>query len=89
MTTKKTATSKGKKAPAARAKKAGGASKPKAEKPSRVFAIRLTTKELEAIHKAAGPRNASRFMRAVGRAFAAGDESAFRAVVKEAREARA
>lgn len=66
--------------------------KPKPEKkeklPMRTFAIRITDAELAAIHKAAGPRNATKHMRAVAAAFAAGDEGAFKAVVKEAREAR-
>ena len=57
-------------------------------KPNRVFAIRVTDAELAAIHNAAGPRNATRFVRAVAAAFAAEDEAAFRAVVKEARQAR-
>jgi hypothetical protein len=57
-------------------------------KPNRVFAIRVTDDELAAIHKASGPRNATRFVRAVAAAFAAGDEAAFRAVLEEARQAR-
>src|SRR5262245_54107628 len=61
---------------------------PKGPKADRTFAIRITGAELEAIHKAAGPRNATRLIRAVAAAFAAEDEAAFRAVVKEAREAR-
>jgi hypothetical protein len=84
-TTKKAATSRGRKAPATKAKKASG---PKAEKPNRVFAIRVTDAELAAIHKAAGPRNATRFVRAVAAAFANGSEAGFRAVVKEAKSAR-
>ena len=84
-TAKKTATTKAKAASTAKAKKAA---KPKTEKPARVFAIRVTDDELAAIHKTAGPRNATRFVRAVAAAFAAEDEAAFRAVVKEAREAR-
>ena len=59
------------------------------DRPSRVFAIRVTDKELAAIHRAAGPRNATRFVRAVAAAFAGGDEAAFRAVLKEAREVNA
>jgi len=55
----------------------------------RVFAIRVTDAELAAIHKAAGPRNATRMIRAVTAAFAARDEAAFRAVLEEARKARA
>ncbi len=68
--------------------------KPKKEKapkepvPGRVFAIRLTDAELGAIHKASGPRNATRFIRAVAAAFAAEDEAAFKAVVTEARNLR-
>ena len=88
-TAKKTATAKTKSAPAAKAKKATRQPKPKAEKPGRVFAIRVTDDELAAIHKTAGPRNATRFVRAVAAAFAAEDEAAFRAVVREARESRA
>ena len=55
------------------------------DKPNRVFAIRVTDEELAAIHKASGPRNATRFIRAVAAAFANQDEAAFRAVLKEAR----
>jgi len=72
-------------------KKAADAKQPKKEtgpKPNRVFAIRVTDAELGAIHKAAGPRNATRFVRAVAAAFAAEDEAAFRSVVEEARQAR-
>jgi hypothetical protein len=70
------------------------ASKPKREKvesgpePTRVFAVRVTDQELAALHRTAGPRNASRFGRAVLAAFAGEDEAAFRSVLKEAREAR-
>jgi len=60
----------------------------KADEANRVFAIRVTDAELAAIHKAAGPRNATRFIRATAAAFASGDEKAFRAVVTEARAAR-
>jgi len=74
-----------------RVKKATAATKePKAPKPKRekqplvVFAFRLTQAERDAIHKAAGPRNATQFVRRVAVAFAEGDESAFRAVVKDA-----
>jgi len=74
-----------------RVKKATAATKePKAPKPKRekqplvVFAFRLTQAERDAIHKAAGPRNATQFVRRVAVAFANGDESAFRTVVKDA-----
>jgi len=61
---------------------------PKEPKPGRVFAFRLTDAELAAIHGTAGPRNATRLVRAVAAAFANEDEAAFRNVLKEAREAR-
>ena len=50
-----------------------------------VFAFRLTEAERTAIHKTAGPANASRFIRRVAVAFANEDESAFKAVLAEAR----
>lgn len=53
-----------------------------------VFAFRLTETERTKIHKMAGPAKASRYVRRVAAAFANADESAFRAVLKEAREAR-
>jgi hypothetical protein len=68
-------------------KKAAKPKKNTGPKPARVFAIRVTDEELAAIHKAAGPRNATRFVRAVAAAFANADESAFRAVLQEARDA--
>ena len=70
------------------------ATKPKAKKEKApkldlvVFAFRLTEVERTAIHKTAGPRNATQFVRRVATAFAKQDEAAFRAVLKEAREAR-
>jgi len=73
---------------AAKLAKAPKAKKETGPKPSRTFAIRITDAELAAIHRAAGPRNATRFIRQVAAAFANGDEGAFKAVVKEAREAR-
>ena len=53
-----------------------------------VFAFRLTPAERNSIHKTAGPGKASRFVRAVAVAFGNKDEAAFRAAVKQAREAR-
>ena len=53
-----------------------------------VFAFRLTAAERDAIHTTAGPANASRFIRKVAAAFAREDDTTFRAVLKEAREAR-
>ncbi|MBZ5639934.1 MAG: hypothetical protein LAO51_14400, partial [Acidobacteriia bacterium] len=61
---------------------------PKDSEATRVFAIRVTDEELAAIHQAAGPRNATRFMRQVAAAFAAENKDAFEAVLKEAKEAR-
>ena len=52
-----------------------------------VFAFRLTEAERDAIHKTAGPARASRFVRRVAAAFAKQDEGAFKAVLKDAREA--
>ncbi len=53
-----------------------------------VFAFRLTQAERDAIHKTAGPRNATQFVRRVAVAFGGEDESAFKAVLKEACELR-
>ena len=53
-----------------------------------VFAFRLTEAERDLIHKTAGPARASKFVRRVAAAFAKQDEGAFRAVLKEARQAR-
>ncbi len=74
--------------------KAPKAEKPKREeekglKPRRVFAIRVTDEELAAIHRASGPRNATRRGRAGAAAFAAEDEEAFRTTLQEARKLRA
>jgi hypothetical protein len=54
-----------------------------------VFALRLTPAERDDLHAMAGPARASRFARTVLAAAAQGDEGAFRAAIKEAREARA
>jgi len=65
--------------------------KPKQEKgpkPDRTFAIRITGEELAAIHKAAGPRNATKFIRSVAAAFADGDPKAFARILEEAAQAR-
>ena len=84
-TTKKTAAAKPETKPA----------RPKKEKAPResregwgTFALKMPVAEREAFHKAAGPARASRFARAVLVAFATGDDAAFKAVVKEARESR-
>ena len=86
-TSKKKATRK-KAAPKKSAAKPAARKATAAKPPRRVFAIRITDEELAAIHEAAGPRNATRFMRAVAAAFANADESAFRAVLREARASR-
>ena len=69
------------------------AAKPKKAKPPKedlcVFAFRLTPAERDAIHKTAGPRNATQFVRRVAVAFAHEDEGAFKTVLREARKARA
>ncbi len=66
-------------APKAATKKAAepkAAPKPKTEdEPLFVFAFRLTAEERELIHRAAGPGKASRFVRALAVAAAAGDEA--------------
>ncbi len=64
------------------------AAKPKADELC-TFAIRIPPAERDAIHKAAGPRRATWFVRAVASAAAKGDVKAFQQVLKEAREARA
>ena len=71
------------------AKATAGKTAAKADKPNRVFAIRVTDDELAAIHEAAGPRNATRFIRATAAAFAGDDTKAFQAVLAEAKQARA
>jgi len=82
-TTPKVAKAKATKAPKPKKEK-----KPKEPVPGRVFAIRVTDAELDAIHKASGPRNASRLIRAVANAFANEDEGAFKAALMEARQLR-
>ena len=53
-----------------------------------VFAFRLTQAERDAIHKTAGPRKATQFVRRVAVAFANESDTEFRAVLKEAQPAR-
>ena len=72
-------TAKAAKPKAAKQPKAKKEKAPKGPKPERVFAFRCTTPELEAIHRTAGPRNASQFIRSVAAAFAQEDASAFKA----------
>jgi hypothetical protein len=74
--------------PEKKAKAAPKKTRPAKEEDLVVFAFRLTEAERDAIHKTAGPARASRYVRQVAAAFAAEDVEAFKAVVKEAREAR-
>jgi hypothetical protein len=66
--------------------------KPKKEKPPKedlmTCAFRMPKAESAALHKAAGPANASRTMRALAAAFVAEDRTAFEAVVEDAKKLR-
>ena len=67
--------------------KAGKPAVKKTEKKSRredlcVFAFRLTPKERDAIHKAAGPGKASKFVRALAVAAARNDAAAVKAIME-------
>jgi len=78
---------KAKSAPKAKVAKAPKEPKAKKDGPppgNRTFAVRITDQELAAIHKAAGPRGASRLARHVLAAFAAADVDAFKGVIAEA-----
>jgi hypothetical protein len=58
---------------------------PKAQAPREelcVFAFRLTEEERDAIHKAAGPAKASKFVRTLAVAAARNDEAAVKAILK-------
>ena len=71
-------------------KRAAKAPKPARKEPKKktqreelcVFAFRLTPEERDAIHKAAGPAKASKFVRAVAVAAARNDEAAVKAIMK-------
>lgn len=67
------------------------APKPKREKVVKddfvTFAVRLPKADAAAFHKAAGPAKGSHVARLLLVAFAKSDDTAFRAAVKEAREA--
>ena len=52
------------------------------------FAFRMTKAESVALHRAAGPANASRTMRALAAAFVAEDRAVFESVVEDARKLR-
>lgn len=53
------------------------------------FAVRMPKTDSAAFHEAAGPGKASKYARLVLAAFANADDTAFRAALKEAKEARA
>ena len=68
------------------------AAKPKREKAPKedlmVFAFRMSKAESVALHKAAGPANASRVMRTLAGAFVAEDRTMFESIVEDARKLR-
>ena len=68
------------------------AAKPKREKPPKedlmVFAFRMTKAESVALHKAAGPANASRTMRALAGSFVAEDRAMFESIIDDAKKLR-
>ncbi len=53
------------------------------------FAFRLPKSESAALHKAAGPANASRVMRALAGAFVTGDRAVFEQIVEDAKKLQA
>jgi hypothetical protein len=77
---------KAKTAPKATAK----AAKPKRDKLPKedfmTFAFRMPKAESAALHKAAGPANASRVMRALAAAFVSGDRAAFEQIVEDSKK---
>jgi hypothetical protein len=82
--------------PKAAKAKAPKAPKPRQEKAERedrsdwkTFALRMPSSESAALHKAAGPANASKVMRALAGAFVTGDRAAFEAIVEDAKKLRA
>jgi hypothetical protein len=80
-TTKKKSTAKARK-PVAAEKTVG---EPKAKAPREqlcVFAFRLTAEERDAIHKAAGPAKASKFVRTIAVAAARNDEATVKAILQ-------
>jgi hypothetical protein len=68
------------------------AAKPKKERTPKedlmTFAFRMTKGESVALHKAAGPANASRTMRALAGAFVAEDRARFESIIEDARKLR-
>ena len=91
-TSKKKASKKSVKKAAAPKVRTAKAPKPKKEKAPKedlmTFAFRMTKAESVALHRAAGPANASRTMRALAAAFVIEDRAAFEAVVEDARKLR-
>ena len=85
-TTKKAAAKKTESGPETKTAKAPREKKPKEDLV--VFAIRLTAPERKAIHYAAGPRNATQFVRAVALAAARDDDAAFQQAIADARALR-
>ena len=83
-TTKKKSTANARKpVPAAAAAKTADEPKTKAAREDLcVFAFRLTAEERDAIHKAAGPAKASKFVRTLVVAAARNDEAAVKAIMK-------
>jgi len=83
-TTKKKSSAKARK-PAAKATAATPPAEPKEKAPREelcVFAFRLTAEERDAIHKAAGPAKASKFVRTLAVAAARNDEATVKAILK-------
>jgi hypothetical protein len=81
-------------APKTKTPKAAKPDKPKRERKPKeenlmTFAFRMPKAESEALHKAAGPANASRTMRALADAFVREDRAVFESIVMEARKLRA
>ena len=83
-TTKKKATAKTRK-PAKPVVQTVAQDEPKKDAPGKdlcVFAFRLTAEERNAIHKAAGPAKASKFVRALAVAAARNDEATVEVIMK-------
>jgi hypothetical protein len=55
------------------------------KEPQVVFAFRLTEEQRDAIHKAAGPGKATRFVRSAALAAASGDRPAFEELLAQAK----
>ena len=86
ITTNKPARTKAKRKTAKASKKKTKPKKVKAPKePLVVFAFRLTAAERDLIHKAAGPANASKFLKAAAFAAAHGDSKAFEGLTAQAK----